>query len=280
MFIFNPLFCLVSGSDSSLSDPPVNSPQENENTYFGTIKLPPSNDSSSMCTQYDHEFERFVGPKKGHGPTAQDLKACSQLGIMQPLEQLHTANLAFGIKLEMFFENIFRRWGTFVARNPWSIILASMAVSFYLAAGVYTNFQVTTDPVDLWVPLGSEARSDMEYFNKKFWKFYRIEQVLIDPKKIYYFMAHNYASKNESAELRFGPVFNQTFLLESFDLYQQILKITAKHADSPDDIKLDDICYKPLGGQCSTQSLFTYFHENILEIQDKDYLRRIQDCVE
>src|SRR5699024_9255375 len=98
-------------------------------------------------------------------------------------------------------------------------------------------------------------------------KFYRVEQVLIEPKGIDFFNARDYSSKNESAQMRFGPVFNQTFLLESFDLYQQILNIKVKSDDKPDGVKLDDICYKPLGGQCATQSLFTYFHEDVKQIQ-------------
>ncbi len=251
---------------------------------------------SSPCPQYEQEFERFVTASPNHhhhhhhrsssrgSPHDDGLKACSQLGIMQPLEQLHTANLAIGIKLELFFEAIFRKWGTFVARNPWSIITASLIVSFYLASGVYFNFQVTTDPVDLWVPLGSEARSDMEYFNNKFWKFYRIEQLLIEPKNIDAFSGRDYSAGGNSggneSYRHFGPVFNQTFLLESFDLYQRILAIEAVDPETGRPVKLEDICLKPLGGHCATQSLFTYFKENVSEIASRDYLKQVQDCVE
>lgn len=246
--------------------------------------MPTANESPNKMCVYEHEFERFVGTKNDkthhHHHHAQEFKDCSQLGIMQPLEQLHTANLAIGIKLELFFENIFRVWGTFVARNPWSIITASIIISAYLASGVFFNFQVTTDPVDLWVPLGSEARSDMEYFNKKFWKFYRIEQVLIEPKEIDFFMSRDYGSKDPAQQIRFGPVFNQTFLLEAFDLYQNILNISVPRPDKGGHIKLNDICYKPLGGHCATQSLFTYFHESSKQIASADYLKQVQECVE
>lgn len=277
--------CPVSGSNSSLNYAP-NSPTPDTdgisggcNTFFGGMEVPSQSDAESPNAHYEQEFERLVTPNDPR-QTPPGMKACSQLGIMQPLEQLHTANLAFGIKLELFFEKIFRQWGTFVAKNPWSIIIASVLVSSYLAAGVYFNFQVTTDPVDLWVPLGSEARHDMEYFNNKFWKFYRIEQVLIAPKGMESFTGRDYTVKNENATRKYGPVFNQTFLLESFDLYQRIVNISASHSDFPDGIKLEDICYKPLGGQCATQSLFTYFHENVREIQNPNYLAQIQNCIE
>ena len=249
---------------------------KNGETYFGDIKLQSTNESSNNKCTYEHEFERFVQSKntKTH---VQEFKNCSQLGIMQPLEQLHTANLALGIKLELFFENIFRVWGTFVARNPWSIIIASIIISVYLASGVFFNFQVTTDPVDLWVPLGSEARNDMEYFNEKFWKFYRIEHILIEPRNIDFFMSRDFTSKNSDSQILFGPVFNQTFLLEAFDLYRNILAIGM---DGNINITLDNICYKPMGGYCATQSIFTYFHDDINRIQSENYLKQIQDCVE
>lgn len=262
-----------SGSASSGGD---NGMEENIATYFGGIKLPSNSDQANICS-YEHEFERFVGSKNVHD-VDQEMK-CAQLNIMQPLEQLHTANLALGIKLELFFENLFRAWGTFVARNPWSFIFASLFISLYLSAGVYFNYQVTTDPVDLWVPAGSEARGDMEYFNNKFFKFYRLEQVLIEPKDVDWFVARDYKMSNPESVRRFGPVFNQTFLLEAFDLYQRILKISVQLPNQT-EIRLDDICYKPLKGQCAVQSIFTYFFNDIRQLESEDYLKRIQDCVE
>lgn len=216
------------------------------------------------------ESEKFVKPMP-----------CSQLNIIQPLEQLHTANLALGIRLERFFENIFRYWGIFVAKNPWSIIIGSIIISLYLAAGVFTNYKVTTDPVDLWVPAGSQARRDMEYFNKKFWKFYRIQQVIIEPKVFSTFTSANHTTYDGDL-IHFGPAFNQLFLLQAFDLYQSIKNITAEYNvdDIVDQITLEDICYKPLNSTCAVQSIFTYFGDNISEISGPDYLTRIQNCVE
>lgn len=86
-----------------------------------------------------------------------------------------------GLKLEDMFEKAFRRWGTFVATWPVLVMVLSLIVSFGLALGLVW-WKVTTDPVDLWVSSASEARQDMEYFNKHFWKFYRIQQVVIAPR--------------------------------------------------------------------------------------------------
>jgi Niemann-Pick C1 protein len=196
---------------------------------------------------------------------------CTQLDIIQPLETIHSVNLAIGLRLERFFETIFRSWGTFVAKNPWPVIIGSLFVSGYLAAGVFTRWQVTTDPVDLWVPAGSQARSDMEYFNQHFWKFYRIEQIIIEPKDISFFNA-----SVDGEFLTFGPVFNQTFLVEAFDLQQKVLNISVE-VDGK-SVTINDICFKPLGGDCATQSVFTYYLDSKEELLKDNYLSKASDC--
>jgi Niemann-Pick C1 protein len=196
---------------------------------------------------------------------------CTRLDIIQPLETIHSANLAIGLRLERFFETIFRSWGTFVAKNPWPVIIGSLFVSGYLAAGVFTRWQVTTDPVDLWVPAGSQARRDMEYFNQHFWKFYRIEQIIIEPKDIGFFDA-----SVDGELLTFGPVFNQTFLVEAFDLQEKVLNISVE-VDGK-NVTMNDICFKPLGGDCATQSIFTYYLDSKEELLKDNYLSKALNC--
>ncbi|OTF70433.1 niemann-Pick C1 protein-like protein, partial [Euroglyphus maynei] len=242
----------------------ISPPQE---TYLG------SRHGSFSPPSPEVESEKFV-----------KINPCNQMGIMQPLEHLHTVNLALGIRLEQFFEQIFRSWGVFVARNPWSIIIGSIVISLYLAAGVFTHYQVTTDPVDLWVPAGSQARSDMEYFNGKFWKFYRIEQVIIEPKNLQPFTLANYTNYDGNALIEFGPAFEQQFMLQAFDLFENIKHLTAHYFDEQNGqnhtIHLEDICYKPLSVSCALQSIFTYFYNDIDQIRRPNYIRRIQNCVE
>lgn len=74
----------------------------------------------------------------------------------------------FGATMERILEDAFCQWGTFVAERPLPIMSISLLVSFALASGLLFRFTVTTDPVDLWVSKSSQARQDMEYFNKHF----------------------------------------------------------------------------------------------------------------
>lgn len=248
--------------------------QQQQETYLsGSRHDDGGSFSPTTATSPEIESEKFV-----------KINPCNQMGIMQPLEHLHTVNLALGIRLEQFFEQIFRSWGVFVARNPWSIIIGSIVISLYLAAGVFTHYQVTTDPVDLWVPAGSQARSDMELFNEKFWKFYRIEQVIIEPKLMKPFTLANYTNYDGDALIEFGPAFEQQFMLQAFDLYENIKQLKARYFDKRigqnRTIHLEDICYKPLSVSCAVQSIFTYFGQDIDQVRRPNYIRRIQNCVE
>ncbi|KAH7637438.1 niemann-pick c1 protein-like protein [Dermatophagoides farinae] len=248
--------------------------QQQQETYLsGSRHDDGGSFSPTAATSPEIESEKFV-----------KINPCNQMGIMQPLEHLHTVNLALGIRLEQFFEQIFRSWGVFVARNPWSIIIGSIVISLYLAAGVFTHYQVTTDPVDLWVPAGSQARSDMELFNEKFWKFYRIEQVIIEPKLMKPFTLANYTNYDGDALIEFGPAFEQQFMLQAFDLYENIKQLKARYFDKRigqnRTIHLEDICYKPLSVSCAVQSIFTYFGQDIDQVRRPNYIRRIQNCVE
>lgn len=73
-----------------------------------------------------------------------------------------------GAGIEKTLEDSFCRWGTFVAGRPISVMVLSLLISLSLASGLLFHFTVTTDPVDLWVSRTSQARQDMEYFNKHF----------------------------------------------------------------------------------------------------------------
>lgn len=184
-----------------------------------------------------------------------------------------------GLRLERLFEESFRRWGVFVASHPISVMIVSLVISIILAFGLCW-WKVTTDPVDLWVSSSSQARQDMNYFNEHFWKFYRIEQVVIAPKNNDTFRFNTgIGSENDGIET-FGPAFNQSFLLQAFKLLRDIESLTATDPLDPSraPVSLDSICFKPLAKDCATQSIFTYFLDDEKYIKMSDYPKRISTC--
>ena len=90
--------------------------------------------------------------------------------------------VGFGIRTEEFLQSIFQRWGKICAHNPWKVILASFLVVVACSLGLL-NFNVITNPVDLWSSPSSQARQEKTYFDDKFTPFYRTEQVIITSKE-------------------------------------------------------------------------------------------------
>lgn len=202
------------------------------------------------------------------------------IASFEPVMVIHTKDLSIGLRLEKFFENSFCRWAIFVASNPITVILVSFLVSIILSLGM-CYWKVTTDPVDLWVSSGSKARQDLNYFNENFWKFYRIQQVVIAPTVPKGKSGHfNYTYKQSDGTSRtntFGPAFNQRFMIDVFNLQQSIESLVYT-APNGTRVTLQDICFKPLGKECATQSIFTYFLNDESNIRSPNYLERIELC--
>lgn len=181
-----------------------------------------------------------------------------------------------GSTMERMIENGFRSWGTFVATYPLFVMIPSLLVSFVMCIGLM-YFQVTTDPVDLWVSSSSQARKHMEYFNTHFSPFYRVEQVIIthaNPQLV------NSITPNADGGHQWGPVFDQSFLLEVRDLQRKIEALTSVYDNHT--VTLTDICLKPLSPQnnaCAIQSIFVYYHNADVPLTSPNYLRKFNDCI-
>ncbi|XP_035212713.1 NPC intracellular cholesterol transporter 1-like isoform X1 [Stegodyphus dumicola] len=185
-----------------------------------------------------------------------------------------------GATIERHLEDNFCRWGTFVAEHPVPIMALSLIMSFALASGLLFRFSVTTDPVDLWVSKSSQARQDMEYFNRHFEPFYRVEQMIVTPKNRSSFV-HSIKEKNGMNTYTWGPVFRRDFLLEVLDLQMASERLVAKNGNKT--VTLSDICVSPLApinNNCAIQSIFGYYQnqKRLLEDPKFDYLAHFKEC--
>ncbi|GBO16429.1 NPC intracellular cholesterol transporter 1, partial [Araneus ventricosus] len=195
-------------------------------------------------------------------------------------QKLHNkSSKQLGNWLEEQLETIFKSWGIFVSRKPKTVMIVSLLICSLSSLGLVLNFSVTTDPVDLWVSPSSEARRDMEDYNKHFGPFYRIEQIIITPtvqESFYHPVVVNHELKNIS----WGPVLQQDFLLAAFDLQIQIENLTAKTENAT--IELKDICLsplRPLNSACAIQSLFGFFQNKREYFFNKtEYLVHFKRC--
>ncbi|KAF8767941.1 NPC intracellular cholesterol transporter 1-like [Argiope bruennichi] len=184
-----------------------------------------------------------------------------------------------GSWFEKCLETQFRSWGLYVSQKPITIMVVSLFICSVFSFGLFLNFDVTTNPVDLWVSSDSEARKDMEDYNRHFGPFYRIEHIIITPnnKESFY---HPVILNHELKNISWGPVFQQDFLLAALNLQLQIENLTATFNN--ETVHLQDICLsplKPLNSACSIQSIFGFFQNNADFFQRKiDYLTHFKRC--
>ena len=72
--------------------------------------------------------------------------------------------------------------GKLTAGNPIVSIFGGLLVLIFCSLG-FTNFQVTNDPQELWVPPDSRANIEQSYFIDKFGPFFRINTLWLTPGK-------------------------------------------------------------------------------------------------
>uniref|UniRef100_A0A182UD69 SSD domain-containing protein n=1 Tax=Anopheles melas TaxID=34690 RepID=A0A182UD69_9DIPT len=180
-----------------------------------------------------------------------------------------------GAKTETALEHFFTAWGTTCAKHPWLVLLGGLL--FIVAMGMGINFlRVTTNPVELWASPYSRSRVEREYFDSNFEPFYRIEQIIIKAENI-----SNVMHNTSNGVIQFGPVFNRQFLLDVFELQEQIKKIQAVAVDGSgnnETIMLKDICFAPLSTgagptdtqECVVQSLWGYFSDDMDNFNDEE----------
>ncbi|XP_049279815.1 NPC intracellular cholesterol transporter 1 isoform X3 [Anopheles funestus] len=178
-----------------------------------------------------------------------------------------------GAKTETALEHFFTAWGTTCAKHPWLVLLGGLI--FIVAMGMGINFlRVTTNPVELWASPHSRSRVEREYFDSNFEPFYRLEQIIIKAENL-----SNVMHNTSNGVIQFGPVFNRQFLLDVFDLQEQIKKIqTVRDDGSNETVGLKDICFAPLSSsngptgteECVVQSLWGYFSDDMDNFNDEE----------
>ncbi|CAA6655866.1 unnamed protein product [Spirodela intermedia] len=135
------------------------------------------------------------------------------------------------------------RYGTWVARNPTVVLCSSLAIPLLLCLGLI-RFRVETRPEKLWVGPGSKAAMEKEYFDSHLAPFYRIEQLILTT-----------IPKSEHSKQP-GIVTEENIQL-LFKIQKKVDGLRANYSGST--VSLTDICLKPLGEECATQSVLQYF---------------------
>ncbi|PWA80102.1 patched family protein [Artemisia annua] len=163
---------------------------------------------------------------------------------MQILED--SLHITSGVQLspvQGYMAKKFRLYGTWVARNPVLVLCTSLGVVLFLGLGLI-RFKVETRPEKLWVGHGSRAAEEKQFFDSHLAPFYRIEQLLL-------------ATKPQAAHEKPPTIVTEENIKLLFQIQQKVDGIRANYTGSL--VSLTDICMKPLGEACATQSILQYY---------------------
>ncbi|CAK9178320.1 unnamed protein product [Ilex paraguariensis] len=163
---------------------------------------------------------------------------------MQMLEDV--PQITNGVQLSIvqgYMAKFYRRYGTWVARNPILVLCSSVAVVLLLCLGLI-HFKVETRPEKLWVGHGSEAAEQKQFFDSHLAPFYRIEQLIL-------------ATIPDARHGKSPSIVTEDNIKLLFEVQKKVDGIRANYSGSM--VSLTDICMKPLGQDCATQSVIQYF---------------------
>lgn len=145
--------------------------------------------------------------------------------------------------VQSYMSNFYRQYGTKVARNPTLVLCSSLAVVLVLCVGLI-RFKVETRPDKLWVGKGSKAAEEKQFFDSHLAPFYRIEQLIL-------------ATLPDSRHGKKPSIVTDENIQLLFEIQKKVDGIRANSSGSV--VSLTDICMKPLGQDCATQSVLQYF---------------------
>lgn len=182
---------------------------------------------------------------------------------MQMLED--NPQITSGVQLSAvqgYMAKMFRLYGKWVARNPVIVLCSSLAVVLLLGLGLI-RFTVETRPEKLWVGHGSRAAEEKLYFDTHLAPFYRIEQLLL-------------ATKPVAAHEKAPTIVTEENIKLLFEIQDKVDGIRANYTGTL--VSLTDICMKPLGEACATQSILQYYKMDPKNFEDYGGVEHAEYC--
>ena len=76
-----------------------------------------------------------------------------------------------------YLENLFYKWGRFVARKPWQVIITCLILTLVCSFG-FMRFTFESDPNKLWIPKGSKYLANKKWLSDNFPQDKRIQTLI------------------------------------------------------------------------------------------------------
>ncbi|GMJ02776.1 Niemann-Pick disease type C1-1 [Hibiscus trionum] len=182
-----------------------------------------------------------------------------------PMQRLEDANQSItAVRLSFvqgYMSNFYRKYGLWVARHPTLVLSLSVGMVLLLCLGL-VRFKVETRPEKLWVGPGSKAAEEKRFFDSNLAPFYRIEQLIL-------------ATIPDPLDGKSPSIVTEENIKLLFEIQKKIDGIRGNYSGSM--ISLTDICMKPMGQDCATQSVIQYFNMDPSYDSD-DRLEHVNYC--
>ncbi|KAG8949354.1 hypothetical protein FRC03_000364 [Tulasnella sp. 419] len=240
-------------------------------------RVPLSGDTSSVqapsSNGSNHRHSRLIGATSLSGHDGEDstggLSDSRILGLgrgqslLDPLEVLQPRHY----RLNTFIRRSFYRLGRFCAKYPW-VTLAMTAAFIGLLNFGWTQFQVETDPVRLWVAKTSETKAQKEFFDEKFGPFYRPQQIFVT----------SHPEHDNHPKGGVSPVLSLEHLKYWFKVEEEIRALRS----TPNGYGLEDVCFKPAGegSPCVVQSIGAWFGYDLSRYDEDSWREQVIACAE
>lgn len=148
----------------------------------------------------------------------------------------------------------FRALGLVSARRPWRTLALCGTLCLLLALGTL-RLQLVTEPEKLWVGPGSQAAQEKAEYEAAFGPFYRIAQLILSTTPA--------ANSSHSTPSGLPAIATDANLRLLFAMQEQVDNVRADGRES----SLDDLCFKPFGDACATQSVLQYWGGSLEEYE-------------
>ncbi|KAL5248779.1 hypothetical protein ACHWQZ_G017834 [Mnemiopsis leidyi] len=136
-----------------------------------------------------------------------------------------------------FIRSIFSRWADIIHNFPW-VVLSGCVVCVMTCCIGLIYFRITYDPVELWTTPTSQSRINKEYFEETFGTPYRAAQLIFSEKIP--------GTSFESNGKNYSSIFRAEHMNQIYKVQSNLLANVAAQLSNR-QIKLSDVCYKPLG---------------------------------
>lgn len=185
-----------------------------------------------------------------------------------------------------FLSRAFYRLGLFCSTRPFLVLAIGLALCGFANWG-WARFEIEKDPVELWVPKGSEVRQEKETFDKAFGPFYRTEQIFFSvapPVRLRIVDGREEEQEQEWAPVD-APVLSWPFLQYILDVENRIRSLSS----SASNLTLQDVCFAPTTSsedgktassvdECVVQSPLGYFQNSLEGVEEDTWSAQLDSC--